>query len=59
VKKWKIAAFETVGVIKDDVLTKRFTGNWRELSYRREWQPENVKDESLSLYRYASSRMCS
>jgi len=42
VKKWKKATFETVGVIKDDVLTKRFNGNWRELTYLRAWQPENV-----------------
>jgi len=44
-KKWKRAIHQTVGVIMDDVLTKRFIGNWGELAYQRAWLPETIADE--------------
>jgi len=34
-KKWRKAIHQAVGVIMDDVLTNRFTGNWGGLAYQR------------------------
>jgi len=31
--------------VMDDVLTKRFIGNWGELAYQRAWLPETIADE--------------
>jgi len=55
-KKWKCAIHQTVGVIMDDVLTKRFIGNWGELAYWRVWLPENGQTREITKLKQVSKQ---